>query len=173
MKNNIKRIIELGTLILVSTSCSFGPPIEIGPKPKAPTYIPTEQGVDKMPSKYIYKDLIEYNDYNLSCAPSIGEAKLLVIPVWFTDSKNYIDVSKKESDIIFDHIAEIINEHACGDQYEEAGWGIEQATAEPQETKQEGNSLMDDLERLGNMYEKGLLTEEEFTLAKKKLLEGE
>ena len=89
---------------------------------------------------------------------------------------NYSDVNKTKSDIILDHIAEIVNEHATGEQYDEAGWGIEQvtsATSEPQETKQETGSLMDELERLGNMYEKGLLTEEEFTLAKKKLLEGE
>jgi len=31
---------------------------------------------------------------------------------------------------------------------------------------------MDELERLGNMYEKGLLTDEEFTAMKKKLIEG-
>ena len=116
-----------------------------------------------------YSYIIEMEVYEHKSRPSFG--KLILI-----ENKPIIiklDVSKKESDIIFDHIAEIINEHACGDQYEEAGWGIEQATAEPQKTKQEGNSLMDDLERLGNMYEKGLLTEEEFTLAKKKLLEGE
>ncbi|MBQ6629893.1 MAG: SHOCT domain-containing protein [Methanobrevibacter sp.] len=32
--------------------------------------------------------------------------------------------------------------------------------------------MMDELERLGNMYEKGLLTEDEFAIAKKKLLDG-
>ena len=38
---------------------------------------------------------------------------------------------------------------------------------------QESGSLMDELERLGNMYEKGLLTDEEFSIAKKKLLDGD
>ncbi|WP_298502149.1 SHOCT domain-containing protein [uncultured Methanobrevibacter sp.] len=71
------------------------------------------------------------------------------------------------------HIANIINERACGAQYEEAGWGLEHATNEtPQhETKQESN-LMDELERLANLYEKGLLTDEEFAAMKKKLIEG-
>ena len=75
------------------------------------------------------------------------------------------------NDFATNHLINIINERACGAQYEEAGWGLEHATAEPQETKQESNSLMDELERLGNMYEKGLLTDEEFKLAKSKLLE--
>ena len=68
------------------------------------------------------------------------------------------------------NIANIINERACGAQYEEAGWGIEHGTVEPQETKQESSSLINELERLGNIYEKGLLTEEEFKAMKKKLI---
>ena len=72
------------------------------------------------------------------------------------------------------HLINIINQRACGAQYEEAGWGLEHATNEAPkpETIQQSN-LMDELERLGNMYEKGLLTDGEFALAKKKLLEGD
>lgn len=73
---------------------------------------------------------------------------------------------------VVQHTIDRINERACGAQYEEVGWGLEHATAEPQETKEENISLMDELERLGNMYEKGLLTDEEFSIAKKKLLGG-
>ena len=119
-----------------------------------------------------YEEIIEMEVYEHKQYPSFAKIILL-------ENKPILikcDVNKFESDIIFDHIAEIVNEHATGEQYDEAGWGIEQvtsATSEPQETKQETGSLMDELERLGNMYEKGLLTEEEFTLAKKKLLEGE
>ena len=75
--------------------------------------------------------------------------------------------------IILDHISNILNERACGAQYEEAGWGLEHATAEPQETKQESGSLMDELERIGNMYKEGLLTDEEFAAMKKKLIGGD
>ena len=73
--------------------------------------------------------------------------------------------------ILGNHIITTLNERACGAQYEEVGWGLEHATAGPQETKQESSSLMDELERLGNMYEKGLLTDEEFAAMKKKLIE--
>ena len=76
-------------------------------------------------------------------------------------------------EIILNHISDILNERACGAQYEEAGWGLEHATAEPQKSKPESGSLMDELERLGNMYEKGLLSDEEFAVMKKKLIGGE
>ena len=81
--------------------------------------------------------------------------------------------SLKQDFYVETHFINIINERACGAQYEEAGWGLEHATAEPQESKPESGSLMDELERLGNMYKEGLLTDEEFALAKKKLLEGD
>ena len=86
---------------------------------------------------------------------------------------NFNDLRLYSKSYFIKHIITILNERVCGAQYEEKGWGLEHATAEPQETKQEKGSLMDELERLGTMYEKGLLTDEEFALAKKKLLEGD
>ena len=44
-----------------------------------------------------YADYIDNNAYPLSMTPSIGTAQLLVIPVWFTDSNNFISEAKKES----------------------------------------------------------------------------
>ena len=44
-----------------------------------------------------YKDYVNNNVYNLSSTPSEGTAKLLVIPVWFSDSNNYIKVDKREA----------------------------------------------------------------------------
>ena len=76
-------------------------------------------------------------------------------------------------EIILEHTSNILNERACGAQYEESGWGLEHGTAEPPKTKRENGSLMDELERLGNMYEKGLLSDEEFATMKKKLIEGD
>lgn len=102
------------------------------------------------------------DDHSYGLISLLKNKKILIKPT--AGQKNHI---------INKHASDIINERACGAQYEEAGWGLEHATAETPETKQETESLMDELERLGNMYEKGLLTEEEFTLAKKKLLEGE
>ena len=44
----------------------------------------------------IYKDYINNNTYSLSSTPSKGSAKLLVVPVWFSDSNNYIKVEKRD-----------------------------------------------------------------------------
>ena len=46
-------------------------------------------------ANYIYGDYIDRNVYPLSCTPSLGKAKLLVIPVWFTDSNSYIASNKR------------------------------------------------------------------------------
>ena len=117
-----------------------------------------------------YEDIIEFEVYVHKRYPSFGKLVLL-------ENKHIIikfDLNKTKSDILLDHIADIVNERATGDQYEEDGWGIEQVSEESSqfETEQESNSLMDELERLGNMYEKGLLSDEEFTAMKKKLIEG-
>lgn len=71
---------------------------------------------------------------------------------------------------IREHMINVINERACGAQYEEAGWGLEHAPEQSPESPQENSSLMDELERLGNMYKEGLLTDEEFATMKKKLI---
>lgn len=76
----------------------------------------------------------------------------------------------EKNKIILNHAMDFINERACGSQYEESGWGLEYGTAEPKKTKQETISLIDELERLGNMYDKGLLSDEEFTSLKQELL---
>lgn len=81
--------------------------------------------------------------------------------------------SLKQDFYVENHFINVINERAIGVQYEEVGWGLEHATAEPQETKQESSSLMDELERLANLYKEGLLTDEEFAAMKKKLIEGD
>ena len=65
--------------------------------------------------EYTYKGYIANNCYNFSATPAIGTAKLLVIPVWFKDSGNYVDSSKKaqvKSDI----------EKAYFGTNEETGW---------------------------------------------------
>lgn len=57
----------------------------------------TINAYDKVEIKQTYKDYVENNYYTLSSCPVNGEPKLLVIPVWFTDSKSYILESKKET----------------------------------------------------------------------------
>ena len=44
-----------------------------------------------------YNNYIKHSTYNLSACPVSGSPKLLVVPVWFTDSSNYISTAKKES----------------------------------------------------------------------------
>ena len=53
--------------------------------------------VEKTAMKRTYVDYTYYNTYDLDSAPTKGSAKLLVIPVWFTDSSNFISESKKET----------------------------------------------------------------------------
>ena len=44
-----------------------------------------------------YKDYVDNNIYPISATPSIGKAKLLVIPVWFNDSSSFIQNDKKNN----------------------------------------------------------------------------
>ena len=48
-------------------------------------------------ASYRYEHFVENNVYPLSCTPSIGTAKLLIIPVWFSDSTTFIDSGKRET----------------------------------------------------------------------------
>lgn len=48
-------------------------------------------------AKQTYNDFVKNNIYSISACPLEGSPKLLVIPVWFTDSKSFINTSKKES----------------------------------------------------------------------------
>ena len=58
-------------------------------EPTGPHYTPIEPGKT-------YSQYIKNNFYTLSCPPSSGTAKLLVIPVWFSDSNSYIATANKE-----------------------------------------------------------------------------
>lgn len=71
-----------------------------------------------------------------------------------------------------EQVFKVINERAKGNEDpEEIKWSTEKSDIiKTIENNQENPSLMDELERLGNMYKEGLLTEDEFALAKKKLL---
>ena len=57
----------------------------------------SEYKVRKTKLQYTYDDYTNYNQYNIDSCPSIGNPKLLVIPVWFTDSKMFISSSMKEN----------------------------------------------------------------------------
>ena len=45
--------------------------------------------------KETYNDYVKYNAYCISNCPTTGNPKVLIIPVWFKDSNNYISTTKK------------------------------------------------------------------------------
>ena len=90
-----------------------------------------------------------------------------IIIVVKTNSKNLDD-----NITVRDHYLEVINQRAKGKEFEEEGWGLESASNKNNESEPNKSSLIDELERLANIYEKGLLTDEEFTAMKKKLIEN-
>ncbi len=64
---------------------------------KVTVYTPESGTLEATKMAYTYSDVQANNVYDLDNAPSLDEGKLLVIPVWFTDSSNYIAASKKET----------------------------------------------------------------------------
>ncbi|MDO5330686.1 MAG: hypothetical protein Q4F15_04610 [Bacillota bacterium] len=57
---------------------------------------------EKTEIAYTYKDYIENNAYTLSSCPLSGSPRILVIPMWFTDSSRYITSSTAKSNVISD-----------------------------------------------------------------------
>lgn len=55
--------------------------------------------VEKITLQSTYMDYVENNVYNIDSCPTIGTGKLLVIPVWFTDSSTYITSEAKKSNV--------------------------------------------------------------------------
>ena len=57
-----------------------------------------EGSIDKTPVAYTYDDYMKNNYYdNMDNCPLTGSPKLLIIPIWFNDSNNFIDTSKKDT----------------------------------------------------------------------------
>ena len=46
---------------------------------------------------YTYKDYVSNCVFQESCTPSNGDVKALIVPVWFSNSNNFIDVDKRET----------------------------------------------------------------------------
>ena len=71
------------------TRCSYTTYVELAPI-ASPEYTPISAG-------RTYMQYMTHTGYTLSCAPSKTAAKLLVIPVWFSDSSNYIKTTNREN----------------------------------------------------------------------------
>ncbi|MCQ2815507.1 MAG: hypothetical protein MJ227_04505 [Bacilli bacterium] len=52
-------------------------------------------GIEKKKLSYTIGDYISHNAYTLSAIPNTGNPKLLVIPIWFSDSSKYITAAQK------------------------------------------------------------------------------
>lgn len=103
------------TEIDVTNQCSFSPAEgtlldKAGTFTITCTYIPTEitdsfkitvvgetQTLTKQDVQYNYHDLKQNSIYNTPAMPSTGEGKMLVVPIWFADSSNYITNAEKTS----------------------------------------------------------------------------
>ena len=89
------------SLVLPLTACSFG--ISSYSRTASDPYGNWEWNVSPDPTlqkktiRQTYKDYEEGNIYPLNYCPSTGSAKLLVIPVWFTDSNQCIALSSREN----------------------------------------------------------------------------
>lgn len=82
----------------------------------------------------------------------------------------YLDRTDYRKHVI-GHIVEVINKRACGVQLKQSN--IDNVPAQnPEIVLDEEAPLMDELERLANLYKEGFLSDEEFAAFKKKLIDG-
>lgn len=58
--------------------------------------------MEKTTMAYDYADYTNNNVYQIDSTPSTGNPKLLVIPVWFTDSSNYIKTATNKANVLAD-----------------------------------------------------------------------
>lgn len=67
------------------------------PQPEEIIHIDVPESTEKTEMSFTYKDYAKKSAYhNLDYCPTIGAAKLLVIPIWFKDSSSFISVDNKE-----------------------------------------------------------------------------
>ena len=95
MKKNISFFVVLTGMVFALASCGEPSPYSyrsIGDK--SASDVPAGDLVAVEPGR-TYNDYIKNNIYPLSATPTVGKAKLLVVPVWFNDSSNFINEDKK------------------------------------------------------------------------------
>ena len=86
---HLKTIFLFTLVTILSTGCTFNNSYK-EKKDKDGNIIPTVM-------QRTYKDMSKNSYYNYDYSNSIGDNKVLVIPVWFTDSETYININNKET----------------------------------------------------------------------------
>lgn len=85
-------------------------------------------------------------------------------------------LKNNELEIITQDLVDVINGRATGKYYEEVGWGLESNKTpnvqENENSTSDANTSIAELEKIVNMYEKGLLTDEEFAAMKSKIIKN-
>lgn len=104
-------------------------------------------------------DSKEAKDKSMGIITLLENKQVIIIPMAVYD----------ERDIILNHISNIFKERSYGIKNEEPGWGLDSEFNGNKVSYD--NSDVSKLERIGMMYEKGLLSEEEFKKLKKGIIE--
>lgn len=78
-----------GSSEITATSVDSGLSAKVNVTVTAPIF-------EKVDLLYTYDDVQQNNYYTLDSMPNTGSPKVIIIPVWFTDSKNYISTAKKD-----------------------------------------------------------------------------
>lgn len=92
MKNIFKKFIVISVAIVSLSSCSINSNTSSSNSDSTPT-----STISKTKLSYTYDDYSSNSVYLIDNCPLEGSPKLLIIPVWFSDSNSFIETSKKET----------------------------------------------------------------------------
>ena len=123
-----------------------------------------------------YDNIISFTLFNEKIGRNNKYYELLLLE----NQSLIISLSKKlkgnKLEIIAQDLVDVINGRATGKDTEEDGWGLDYAKgkapseADDKKISSENISTTEELEKVIQMYEKGLLTDEEFASMKKKII---
>ena len=102
MKKKITLLVILGAVVFSLSACQLfnsdsGGGYSYRPLGSTEVSLPPAGDIEAVEAERTYGDYIKNNVYPLSSTPTKGKTKLLVIPVWFTDSSDFISNSKRDS----------------------------------------------------------------------------
>ena len=104
MKKKVTFLLILGAAIFSLTACQFFNQSNEGGYSYRPigasnkdVSAPPEGELEATSPSVTYSDYVKNNYYPLSSTPTKNKTKLLVIPIWFTDSTSFIQESKRDN----------------------------------------------------------------------------